>query len=132
MTLSLLKKLALACLCLLLGLAAVQADADCPHRNNKIECCETLTAKYNNKKYVTRYQCKKCDSGYKAIDNGEQCSNKISCKKGYGPPVNGMGKKCVECSDQNCSVCHSVFFKCSVCKKGYGMLDGVCVKLLLG
>ena len=107
MTRSLLK-IALACLCLLLGLAAVHGNGDCPHRRAKIPCCDTMKAKYDNKNRITKYTCSKCDDGFKPTKNKEQCSSKTSCKKGTGPPVNGMGDKCVPCSDQNCADCHQV------------------------
>lgn len=109
MTPTLLKRLAVLCLCLLLGLAAVHGNADCPHRRAKIPCCDTIKAKYDNKNRVTKYTCSRCDKGFKPIKNKEQCSAKNTCKKGYGPPVDGLGKKkCYPCSDVNCADCPQV------------------------
>lgn len=108
-TMSVSKSLTKAAFLLLLLLGYVSAAIYCPHSNARIPCCKTIKAKYDNKNQVTGYKCNTCDSGFKLINNGEQCSPKLACKKGYGPSPVGIGKpKCVKCSDKNCADCHSV------------------------
>ena len=85
MTRSLLK-IALACLCLLLGLAAVHGNGDCPHRRAKIPCCDTMKAKYDNKNRITKYTCSKCDDGFKPTKNKAAVQLEDVVQEGHRAP----------------------------------------------
>ena len=99
--------------------AVVKSAEKCPE--NCVECDETVCNKCEDKYYLEKNKCLKCDW------RCQNCNEKGECEEAKAG-WNLANGNFIQCKTRHCKSCPEIS-ECEECKQGYEMKDGQCIAM---